>query len=206
MTSSKPWNNYYVKSNFLRVKQYKWLYKRITTTLWWHHYDVISWFCDSKFPYFLKLVIRHQPAKFQMPQLSESNCTEVFIGHPKNLLWRHYDVSSEYLAFKIAYLVELNKKYKPLKDFIGVGCLDKILQGLVESTPCPDLHALKKPSPYKVNIQFPESFNWGKSYFYDKLNVLIEMYAMFQIIWYRSQALHDQTYLGWAFCQSKRLG
>ena len=32
--------------------------------------------------------INYQPAKFQMSQSSESNFTEVFIGHPKN----RYDV------------------------------------------------------------------------------------------------------------------
>ena len=29
-------------------------------------------FWDSKFPYFVKLIIRYQPAKVQIPQLSES--------------------------------------------------------------------------------------------------------------------------------------
>ena len=77
--------------------------------------DVISWFWDSKFPNFVKLVISYQPAKFQIPQLSESNFTEVFIGHPKKPFWRHYDVTSQYLAFKIAKFMELNKRYQPSK-------------------------------------------------------------------------------------------
>ena len=35
-----------------------------------------------------------------------------------------------------------------LPNFIGLGCLVQILRGLVE--PQPDLHALRKPSPYRV--------------------------------------------------------
>ena len=52
----------------------------------WRHYDIISYFWDSKFPYFVKLVISYQPAKFQIPQLSESNFTEVGIRHPKTIM------------------------------------------------------------------------------------------------------------------------
>ena len=64
-------------------------------------------FWDSKFPYFVKLVISYQPAKFQIPKLFESNFIEVFIRHPKT----HYDIISQYLAFKIANFVELNRSY-----------------------------------------------------------------------------------------------
>ena len=35
------------------------------------------------FHYFVQLNISYQPAKFQIPQLSESNFTEVFKRHPK---------------------------------------------------------------------------------------------------------------------------
>ena len=37
---------------------------------------------------FVELVIIYQPAKFKIPQLSESNFTEAFLRHPKN----NYDV------------------------------------------------------------------------------------------------------------------
>ena len=40
--------------------------------------DVNSYFCDSKFLYFVKLVISCQPAKFKIPKLFESNFREVF--------------------------------------------------------------------------------------------------------------------------------
>ena len=43
-------------------------------------------FGDWKFSYYVKLVTSYQPAKFQIPQLSESNFTEVFIRHPKKPL------------------------------------------------------------------------------------------------------------------------
>ena len=43
-------------------------------------------FWNSKFLYFVKLIISYQPAKFQIPQLSESNFTEVGIRHPRKLL------------------------------------------------------------------------------------------------------------------------
>ena len=39
-----------------------------------------------KFPYFVKLVISCQPAKFQISQLSETNFTDVDIEHPKTPL------------------------------------------------------------------------------------------------------------------------
>ena len=52
-----------------------------------HNNDVImTSFRDSKFPYFVKLVISYQAGKFQIPQLSESNFAIVFIGHPKKQL------------------------------------------------------------------------------------------------------------------------
>ena len=50
----------------------------------------------------MKLVISYQPAKFQIPQLSELIFTEVFIRHLKN----HDDVNSQCLALKIAHFVE----------------------------------------------------------------------------------------------------
>ena len=86
-------------------------YKNTMMTSLWRHFMIL----DSKFPYFIKLVISYQPAKFQMPQLSASNFTEVFIRHPKNALWRHYDVTSQCLTFKIAYSVEFNRGYQPGK-------------------------------------------------------------------------------------------
>ena len=46
---------------------------------------IMTSFYDSKFPYFVKLFISFQPTKFQIPQLSESNFTEVFIRHQKQL-------------------------------------------------------------------------------------------------------------------------
>ena len=40
-----------------------------------------------------------------------------------------------------------------LPNFIGLGCLDQILRGLVENTPPPqDLYSLKKPSSYRVKV------------------------------------------------------
>ena len=43
-------------------------------------------------------------------------------------------------------------------NFIGLGCLDQILRGPVKNTPPPpDLHALKKPSPYRVNARMADA-------------------------------------------------
>ena len=47
------------------------------------HYEVISYFWDSKFLNVVKLIISYQLAKFQIPQLSESNFTEVSITGSK---------------------------------------------------------------------------------------------------------------------------
>ena len=58
-----------------------------------HNDDVISYFWDLKFLGSVKLIISYQPAKFQIPQLSESNFTEAGIRHPKKPLGRHYDVT-----------------------------------------------------------------------------------------------------------------
>ena len=63
--------------------------------------------------YFETLVISYQSANFQIPQLSESNFTEVFYKTPQKPLWRHCDVTSQYLSFKIAHFVELNRRYQP---------------------------------------------------------------------------------------------
>ena len=64
----------------------------------------------------MNLLISYQSAKFQeVLQLSESNFTEVSIRHPKTPLWRHYDVTSQYLVFKIAHFVELSRSYQPAK-------------------------------------------------------------------------------------------
>ena len=61
----------------------------------------------------MKLVISYQPAKFQIPQLSELIFTEVFIRPLKN----HYDFTSQYLVFKITHFVELNNRYQPAKFY-----------------------------------------------------------------------------------------
>ena len=63
----------------------------------------------------MKLVTGYQPAKFQISQLSESNYTEVGIGHLKTPLWSHYDVTSLYLVFKIPHFVVHNTSYQPAK-------------------------------------------------------------------------------------------
>ena len=122
-----------------------------------HNDDVILYFRDSKFPYFVKLVISYQPAKFQILLLSQSKFTEVFIGHSKVPLWRHYDVTSQYLHFKISHFVKRNQRYQ-LAKFIGLSWLDQVLRGLVENTPHPlphpDLQALKKPSSERVKAEW----------------------------------------------------
>ena len=54
-------------------------------------------------------------AKFQILQLFESNFTEVCLRHPKTQSSRHYDVILQYLSFKIAHFVKLNRSYQPAK-------------------------------------------------------------------------------------------
>ena len=63
-------------------------HKNTMMTSCWRHF--ILW--DSKFQYFVKLVIIYQPTKFQILQLFESNFTEDFIIHPKIPLCRHFTV------------------------------------------------------------------------------------------------------------------
>ena len=56
-------------------------------------------------PYFVKLIISYQRAKFQIPELSESNFTEVGIRTPETI------IMSQYLVSKAAHFVELNRSY-----------------------------------------------------------------------------------------------
>ena len=62
----------------------------------------------------MNLDISYQPAKFKIPQLSESNFTEVFKRHLKN----HYDVIMTLLCniclLKL-HIVELNRRHQPAK-------------------------------------------------------------------------------------------
>ena len=52
-------------------------------TQWWRNYDVTSYFWELRFLRFEKLPISYQAAKFQIPQLSEPNFSEVSIRHSK---------------------------------------------------------------------------------------------------------------------------
>ena len=66
----------------------------LTKGLQKHNDDVIMTpFHTFGIPHFVKLIISYQRTKFQIPQLSESIFTEVFIRHPEKPLWRHYDVT-----------------------------------------------------------------------------------------------------------------
>ena len=78
------------------------IYRGITKRQCLRHDDVISYYWDSKFQYFVKLVISYQPEKFQILQLFESNFTEVFKRHPKY----HYDVIMT--SFHNIWLSKLN--------------------------------------------------------------------------------------------------
>ena len=91
----------------------------------------------------MKLIISYQPAEFQIPQLSESNFTEVGIRHPKKQLLRHYDITSQYLVFKSAHFVELHRSYQPA-NFIGLGFLDQILRGWWKTPLPPQIYTLSK--------------------------------------------------------------
>ena len=93
----------------------------------------------------MKLIINYQPAKFQIPQLSEANCTEVGIRHPK----KHYDVimtSLQNIWLSKLHILWNLIEAASLLNFIGLGFLDQILRGLVENTRSPDLRALKSPA------------------------------------------------------------
>ena len=87
-----------------------------------------------KFAYLVEFTKGYQPAKFQCCRLSGSSFTEGLQKHnydvimtsfhnfgirnfktPKKRLWRQYDVTSQYLAFKIAHFVKLNRRYQPAK-------------------------------------------------------------------------------------------
>ena len=80
------------------------------------------------------MIISYQPAKFQIPQLSELNFTEVGIRH----FQKHYDVIMtslhNYLVFKIVHFIEVNKSCLVAKVHC-LAFLDQILWGLVENTP-----------------------------------------------------------------------
>ena len=97
----------------------------------------------------MKLVISYQPAKFQIPQLSESNFTEISIRHPK----KPYDVTSQYLVFEIAHFVELYRRYQSAKfNLPRLSGSNFKRAGGKHTPPPPRLYALKKPSPCRVNV------------------------------------------------------
>ena len=107
-------------------------------------YDVTLHFWDSKFPYSVKLDISYQPAKFQIPQLSESNFTKVLKRNPQN----NYDVTSQYLVFKIAHSVGPNRRHQPAKFHLPRLSASNF-------TRAGGKHPLRltrsqKPSPYRV--------------------------------------------------------
>ena len=75
-----------------------------------------------------------------------------------------YDITSQYLAFKIPHYVEFNRKYQPGKfhwpslsgsNFMSAG--EKHPPPPPPPPPPPDLQALKKPSPYRVKALSYES-------------------------------------------------
>ena len=61
----------------------------------------------------MKLIFSYQPAKFPIPQSFESNFTKVGIRYPQTI--DTYDITLQYLVFKIAHFVEINGYYKPAK-------------------------------------------------------------------------------------------
>ena len=82
------------------------------TSLWRHFMILgfdISIFCETG---------------YMLPTCQLSNPSVIWIKFyrgfyrtPKKTLWRHYDVTSQYLAFKIAHFVELNKRYQPAEFY-----------------------------------------------------------------------------------------
>ena len=111
-----------------------------------HNDDAISYFWDSKFLYFVKLIISYQPAKFQIPQLSEL-FTEDGIRHPKN----HYDVimtSLQNIWFSKLHILWNLIEAISLPNFI---VWIKFYEGWWKH-PLSDLHAHKKPRPYRTNL------------------------------------------------------
>ena len=52
----------------------------------------------------MKLDISYQPTKVQIPQLSESNFTEVFEKIPQKAIMTSFDVISQYLVLKLHIL------------------------------------------------------------------------------------------------------
>ena len=102
----------------------------------------------------MKLIISYQPANFQIPQLSESNFTEIGIRHPQN----NYDVTSQYLVFKIAQFVELNRSYQHAK-FHWPRLSGSNFTWAGGKHPSPDLTRSQMPSPYRVNLFMDDGFS-----------------------------------------------
>ena len=138
-------------------------YREITKTQRWRHSDVISWFWDSKFPFFCETGYKISTCQVSNPLVIWIKFYRGFYKAPQQPLWRHYDVTSQHFVFKIAHFVELKRGYQPAKfhrprlsgsNFTRAG-----------GTPPPDLHALKMPSPYKVNFEKNE-FLSSDSFFF----------------------------------------
>ena len=67
-------------------------------------------------------------------------------GHPKKPSCCHYDITSQYLVFKIAHFVELNGSYQPAKlHWPRLSGSHFTRGGGTPPPPPPNLHALKSP-------------------------------------------------------------
>ena len=111
-------------------------------TQWWRLYDVFSFlgfevsiFCETNY-------------KLLSCQVSNPSVIwikfyrGVGIRHTKEGLWRYYDFPSEYLVFKIAQLVKLNRSYQ-LAKFHWSGLSGANCTRAGGKHPSPDLHVLK---------------------------------------------------------------
>ena len=93
----------------------------------------------------MKLITGYQPAKFQFPQLSELNSTRGFYTTP---LKSHYDVTLQYLDFKIAHFVELNRSYQHAEFHWPRLCGSNFMDGWWK-TPLPRLTRSQKAQSLK---------------------------------------------------------
>ena len=129
-------------------------YKNTMMTSLWHHFILLGF----EIPHFVKLIISYQPAKFQIPQLSESNFTEVGIRHPKD----HYDVIMT--SLHNVWFSKLHTWWNlieavSLVSFIGLGCLDQLLWAVVDNTP--QTYTLSK-SPVLIGLMWSDL--WAKTF------------------------------------------
>ena len=136
-------------------------YKNTMMTSLWRHFIILGFkifiFCETSY--------KQSICKVSNPSVIWMKFYRGFYKTPQKWLWRHFDVSSQYLTFRISHVVELNRRYQSTNTHLPMlsGSNFTRAGGKHPALPPPphsDLQALKKPSPYRVKLKFGAGSNF----------------------------------------------